>query len=161
LTPRPSLASLPALLEQVEQVTFKKGQSGNPAGRRASVAARLTAELRSIVAADAKVIVKSIVESAKAGDVENRRAFLKLLPQAKWPTPFELPKIDGPSDIPGAVKAALGAAAKGDLSIEDSEKIIGMLSGLRQAYEGADLVAKLNEMQARLDEMVAQSGGQG
>jgi hypothetical protein len=102
-------------------VTFKKGQSGNSRGRKAGAIARLNAELRTIVAADAKTIVKSIVDQAKAGDAESRRAFLRhLLPQSKWPTPFELPPIAGPADLPIAVQAVLDAAAKGELSLEDA-----------------------------------------
>jgi Family of unknown function (DUF5681) len=82
---------------------FQKGKSGNPAGRGKGKRATLTAELHQAVATDAMPIVRSIIASAKAGDVESRRAFLKLLPQGKWPTPFTRPAISGPADIPGAV----------------------------------------------------------
>ena len=95
---------------------FQKGQSGNPQGRRAGATARVTVGLRELVAKDAKAIVKSVIESAKAGDVESRRIFMRhLLPQSSWPTPFDLPKIDGPADLPRAVQAAIDAAAEGDL----------------------------------------------
>jgi Family of unknown function (DUF5681) len=141
-------------------VTFKKGQSGNSRGRRRGATARVTAELRTIVAADAKTIVKSVIDQAKAGDAESRRAFLRhLLPQSKWPSPFAMPEINGPGDIPQGVKTALAAASAGALSLEDAERIVGLLNGLRVAYEGADLAAKLDAMQAKLDEMVARSGG--
>ena len=76
---------------------FQKGKSGNPEGRKESKSARFTAELQQAVAADAMPIVKSIIASAKAGDVESRRAFLKLLPQGRWPTFFDVPSI---ADIP-------------------------------------------------------------
>jgi hypothetical protein len=56
---------------------FRKGQSGNPAGRKKGVATRLVGELQQAVAADAMTIVKSIIASAKSGDVESRRAFLR------------------------------------------------------------------------------------
>ena len=132
-----------------------EGPKRQSKGRRAGATARVTTELREIVAADAKVIVKSVIESAKAGDVESRRAYLRhLLPQSKWPMPFDLPAINGPADIPQAVQMALDAAAKGNLSLEDAERVVGLLTGLRQAYEGADLAARMDEMAAKLDALM-------
>ena len=94
-------------------MTWRKGESGNPKGRKPGLALKLTTELRAIVSKDAKEIVSSIIAAAKAGDVEARRVFARhFLPQTKWPTVFDLPPIDGPADIPGAVKAMLDAAAK-------------------------------------------------
>jgi len=129
---------------------FQKGQSGNPAGRVKGKAALLAAELRKIVSADARAIVKSISEQAKAGDTESRRVFIKLLPQARWPTPFSLPKIAGPCDLPQAVSAVLEAAAAGHLTLEDAERAVGLLAGLRQAYEGANLATRVDEISKRL-----------
>ena len=92
---------------------FQKGKSGNPAGRKKGAATRIVAELQQVVSADAKEIVRSIVAQAKAGDMESRRAFLKLLPQGRWPTPFMLPPIAGPHDIPPAIGAVLDGGVRG------------------------------------------------
>ena len=101
---------------------FQKCQSGNPSGRKPGLTHLITAELREIVAKDAKAIVKSIVEQAKASDAESRCTFVRhLLPQSSWPTPFDLPSINGPADLPQAIQAVLDAAAKGDLSLEEAE----------------------------------------
>ena len=86
----------------MDDVTFRKGQSGNKAGRPRGAVNSLVGEIHSIVAAEAKPILQSVIAQAKAGDIEARRVFLKLLPQGKWPAPF-LPPIDGPADIPAAV----------------------------------------------------------
>ena len=77
-------------------MTFQKGKSGNPAGRKKGAATHIIAELQRAVSADAKPIVRSIIAQAKAGDMESRRVFLKLLPQGRWPTPFTLPEITSP-----------------------------------------------------------------
>jgi hypothetical protein len=140
-------------------MTWVKGISGNPRGRKAGATHLITAELRGLVSRDAKGIVTSIIKAAKAGDIESRRAFLRyLLPQSKWPTPFELPPINGPADLPRAVQTALDAAAKGDMSLEDAERIVALLAGLRAAYEGADMAARLEEMAAKLDALARQAG---
>jgi hypothetical protein len=136
---------------------FQKGKSGNPEGRKRSKSARLTAELHQAVAADAMPIVRSIIASAKAGDTESRRAFLKLLPQGRWPTSFALPTIAGPPDIPAAVDAVLKAASEGDLSLDDAERVVGIINALRQAYETTALAAQLNEMKKQLADLVARA----
>jgi hypothetical protein len=114
---------------------FQKGKSGNPGGRKKGAATRIVAELQQVVSADAKEIVRSIVAQAKAGDVESRRAFLKLLPQGKWPTVFDLPKIAGPHDVPRAIDAVLKAASKGDLCLEDADRVVGIINAMRQSFE--------------------------
>jgi hypothetical protein len=141
-------------------VTFKKGESGNPQGRKLGAVAMVTTQLRAVIAKDAKAIVESITASAKAGDIESRKMFVRLLPQSSWPVTFDLPKIESIADIPQAVRSALEAASAGKLTIEDAEKIIGLLNGLRAAYEGLDLVKRLDEMQMKLDALTTQAGGQ-
>jgi hypothetical protein len=137
-------------------MTWRKGESGNPKGRKPGLALKLTTELRAIVSKDAKEIVASIITAAKAGDVEARRVFARhFLPQTKWPTVFDLPPVDGPAGIPGAVKAVLDAAAEGDIALEDAERVIGLLAGLRAAYESADLAARLDKVQTQLEELAA------
>jgi Family of unknown function (DUF5681) len=138
-------------------VTFQKGRSGNPAGRGKGRRANLTAELHQAVAADPMPIVRSIIAQAKTGDIESRRAFLKLLPQGKWPTPFERPKIAGPADIPKAIDAVLDAASRGDITVDDAEKVIGMINAMRLAYETTSLADQIEAMREQLEDLKANS----
>jgi hypothetical protein len=110
-----------------------EGPKRQSRGGKKGLASHLTTELHKAVAADAMTIVKSIIASAKAGDIESRRAFLKLLPQGKWPTPFDRLAITSPADVPKAIDAVIDAAGAGDLSLDDAEKVVGMIDSLRQA----------------------------
>jgi hypothetical protein len=138
-------------------VTLKKGQSGNPSGRRKGAAARIAYELQEILAADAKGILRSVVAQAKAGDMESRRAVLRLLPQGKWPTPFERPAISGPNDIPKAIDAVLDAASRGDITVDDAEKVIGIINAMRLAYETTSLADQIEAMRGQLEDLKANS----
>jgi hypothetical protein len=80
-----------------------------------------------------------------------------LLPHGKWPTPFERPKIAGPQDIAPAIDAVLGAAAKGDLSVDDAEKVIGIINAMRLAYETTSLADQIEAMREQLEDLKANS----
>lgn len=109
---------------------------------------------------DAEAIIKTVVEKAKAGEPWAAKLVIeRIIPPARdRTTPFALPSIAGPADLPIAVQAVLDAAAKGELSLEDGEKIVGLLAGLRAAYESADLAARMVEMEARLAALTAGAG---
>jgi hypothetical protein len=138
---------------------YKKGESGNPSGRKPGAVAMVTSQLRSVIAKDAAEIVRSITAQAKAGDVESRRIFVRLLPQSSWPVTFDLPKIDSVAEVPTAIRGVLQAASEGRINLDDAERVVGLLNSLRQAYEGVDMVAKMAEMEARLTALVSGAGG--
>jgi hypothetical protein len=121
---------------------------------------RATLMAERLMSADAEAIVKKVVAAAKAGEPWAAKLVIeRIIPPARdRATPFDLPPIAGPGDLPRAVQAVLDAASKGDLSIEDGERIVSLIGGLRQAFEASDLAAKLDAMQAKLDEMTARSG---
>jgi hypothetical protein len=77
---------------------------------------------------------------------------------SRHPTPFELPRIEGPADLPRAAQAVLAAAAKGDLALGDANDAIGILNGLRQTYETADLAAQLREMREQFEDLKIKAG---
>jgi hypothetical protein len=52
----------------------------------------------------------------------------------------------------------LDAAAKGDLSLDDAERVVGIINGLRQAYETTSLAVKLDEMKKQLEDLTAKTG---
>jgi hypothetical protein len=112
---------------------------------------------------DAAAIIKKLVAKALAGEPWAVRFVAeRIIPPARdRATPFELPPITGLGDVPQAVQAVLDAGARGDLSLEDAERIVALLAGLRAAYEGASMAERLAELEARLAALTAQSGGQG
>jgi hypothetical protein len=130
---------------------------GKPLGARHK--ATLMAE--KLFSADTAAIIKKVVASAKAGEPWAAKLVIeRIIPPARdRATPFSLPPIKGSGDLPQAVQTVLDAAAKGDLSLEDGERVIALLSGLRQAYEGADMAQRLDEMAAKLDALTAKAAG--
>jgi hypothetical protein len=142
---------------------FSPGRSANPSGKPKGARHRATMMAEKLLDKDAAEIIKKLVEKAKNGEPWAVRFVAeRIIPPARdRATPFSLPKIDGPADLPRAVQAVVDATSAGDLSIEDGERVIALLTGLRQAYEGASMAERLAEMEARLAALTAHAGGQG
>ncbi|HEX3000318.1 MAG TPA: DUF5681 domain-containing protein [Armatimonadota bacterium] len=77
---------------------FKKGQSGNPAGKPPGLG-RLT-ELRRLIASHSLDLIEAVVKSAKDGDTAAQKMLLERLVPAFRPidAPIAVPRSDDPAD---------------------------------------------------------------
>jgi hypothetical protein len=106
-----------------------------------------------LLLADIEEIAKTVVREAKAGaHWACRLVIMAVLPPARERlTPFQLPKVAGPADLPGAVVTVIGAAASGEITLAEAERVARLLEGLRLAYETRDLATEVEAMRAEVD----------
>jgi hypothetical protein len=94
---------------------FKKGQSGNPAGRKPGTLTKQD-KLRLQIAEGVPGILKAMQAKAEAGDTAAAKLLLeRTLPPLKTvdtPAPLSLGK--GPADLAGTAQAVLTALAAGE-----------------------------------------------
>jgi hypothetical protein len=113
---------------------WKKGQSGNPHGRRAKGLA--TAErLRNALVNELPDILAAVVKSAKGGDVQAARAILeRVLPSLK---PIEVPAMLGrfAGTLTEQGQAVLQAMAKGALTPGQAAQVLGALASQTRIVE--------------------------
>src|SRR3954470_16848279 len=97
---------------------FKKGQSGNPAGKPKGARHRTTMAVDALLEGEAETITRKAVELAKAGDTVALRLCMDRLapPRRDRPVPFTLPKLDTVADAKAASAAILEAVAEGELT---------------------------------------------
>lgn len=126
---------------------FKKGQSGNPAGRPSS--ANSIAKLRAEIAKDIPAIIAKQVELAKAGDAQAARLLLeRVLPPVRaseQPVPISLP-TEGLVDQGRAVMAAAGA---GELAPGQASQLLAGLASLAKLVETEELEKRLTALESR------------
>ncbi len=126
-----------------------KASRGKPPGarHRASVLAE------KIFADDIKSICEVVTREAKAGaNWACKLVVERILPPAKdRPTPFPLPAINSPADLPPLALRLLEAVADGALTPAEGDALIGMVDKLRAAYKSADMAQEIAELRAEIE----------
>jgi hypothetical protein len=128
---------------------WRKGQSGNPHGRRAKGLA--TAErLRNALVKDLPGILEGLVKAAKGGDMAAARTILdRVLPPLKAiETPAFLDPLEGSLADQG--QAVLGAMAGGALAPGQAALILGAIAAQARVVEVDELGRRLEALEQRM-----------
>jgi hypothetical protein len=128
---------------------WRKGQSGNPNGRRAKGLA--TAErLRNALVKELPDILRTVVEAAKNGDMTAAKTILeRVLPPLKAveaPTLLEFPT----DTLSNQGQAILQAMASGALSPGQAVQLLGAMSAQAKIVEVDDMARRLTELERRV-----------
>jgi hypothetical protein len=123
-------------------MTFKPGESGNPAGRPKGIVDKRS-ELRSLLETHAKEIIEKLIERAKYGDdVAMRLCVERLIPRIKSDEGinFELPegRIDTGDNMLQIANDLTQAVASGQLTLEEADKFTDFLRHQRRLIEEAE-----------------------
>ncbi|STX37711.1 DUF5681 domain-containing protein [Legionella feeleii] len=128
---------------------FKKGQSGNPGGKKPGTINKRT-QLGKLLEPYAEDLVIKAVELALAGDVHAIKICLdRLIPKAtNLPVQFEMNGIDIDSldNLSIIGKRIMTLIASGNITPEDGQRVIGVLDAQRKFIEHVDIVRKLDEL---------------
>ena len=130
------------------RTSFRKGRSGNPAGRpkgsgRFRGGARVAAML---LDSHAELLAETAIEMALAGDPVAVRFCLGRLIGTRRGQPLVLddagdfPAVSGPGDLGAAVAAVTAALAEGRITPEEALHLSQMLDGLPQLFDAARTV---------------------
>jgi hypothetical protein len=129
---------------------WRKGQSGNPHGRRPKGLATVE-RLRNALIGDLPDILSAVVTAAKGGDLQAARTILeRVLPPLKAvESPVTLDAIEGNLSQQGA--AILGAMAGGTLTPAQTAQILGALAQQAKIVEVDELSRRLTALEQRVD----------
>ena len=125
-------------------MTFKKGKSGNPAGRpRGSGRAD---KLRRAIEGDLEGIIKAMVTAARDGDVSAAKLLLdRAIPALKpMDTPLSLPTAGSLSETGAAILAAVG---DGKATPDQAAKLLQGLGALARVDEVTELRKRLDSLE--------------
>jgi hypothetical protein len=137
--------------KKISPHTWKKGQSGNPAGKKAGSRNKATLAVLALMEAGAKDITQSVVAAAKGGDLTAARMILDRLapPMRERPIALDLPSTDTAKGISEAQQAILRAVSDGELTPGEASTLSGVVESHRKALETVELEARIAALEER------------
>jgi hypothetical protein len=132
-------------------MAFKKGQSGNPAGRPAGGVNKVT-RLREQIAEALPEIIRGLIVQARTGDsgaakLLLERAIPALKPQTE-PVVLNVSGKDSPSDIGRLI---VDMTSRGEITPDNSALLLSALSTQVKLTEADELAARVHELEKLLN----------
>ena len=130
---------------------WKKGQSGNPAGKKPGSRNKATQLVLAMMEGGAEQITQTIIDAAKAGDLSAARLVLERLapPMRERPITLDLPATDTANGISTAQAVILQAAADGELLPGEAATLAGILESRRKAFETQELESRITALEEK------------
>ena len=135
-------------------MTFKPGQSGNPAGRPVGSRNSASIAMDALLDGEAKAITDKCIEMAKAGDSAALRLCMERLvpPRKDRVVCFEIPPLERPSDCIPIMAAIMRGVAAGDLTPGEAAALSKILDSYTRAVELADLAERVTKLEQQRGE---------
>ena len=130
-------------------MTWRKGASGNPAGRPKGSFNKATLAALSILEGEAEAITRKAIELATSGDIQAIRLCVeRLVPRAKEvPLSVHIPPIRSPVDATQTIPTLIEKLASGELLPSEVESICRVLEQYRKQYETNELEERLQKLE--------------
>lgn len=131
--------------------TFKKGTSGNPAGKPKGAKDRRT-ELRELLKPHAGKLMKKAVDLALAGDTTALRICIdRLIPPVRENRlSIALPEVKDVAGCAAAQAAVLHAVSIGELLPGEAEALSSLIEHQRRGLESSDHEARMRAIEEKL-----------
>ena len=128
---------------------FKKGKSGNPAGRPQGARNRATLAAEALLDGEAEALTRKVVELALEGDRSALRMCLDrvLPPRRERYVNFNLPPMKSVEDSVHAMNAIADAVASGDITVGEAAEIGKFVESFVKVIEARDFERRLTDLE--------------
>jgi Family of unknown function (DUF5681) len=126
-------------------MTFRAGESGNPAGRAVGSRNRKTLAVEAALFDHAEALVKNLVDRALAGEpAAMRLAMERVLPAGRGrPLPIDLPPVRSAEDAQAAAAVIMAALKEGAISAREAVDLLRVIEGLTRLTGAIDVIKKI------------------
>jgi hypothetical protein len=128
---------------------FRRGQSGNPAGKPKGTRHKITLAVQALFDGEAEEISRKAIEKAKEGDMTAIRLVLeRVLPARKdSPVSFDLPGMNNADDATKAMGAIMSAVANGDITPSEGSEAAKLVGLYIDTLKTADLEKRIKQIE--------------
>lgn len=128
---------------------FRRGVSGNPAGKPKGTRHKVTQLAEKLMQDDAENIVNAVLKAARNGDMTAARLVLDRIAPARRDNPvrFELPEIGTAAEAAKAMGALVAAVAAGELTPSEAEQVAKIVDAYVRSLEANDFEARLQALE--------------
>ena len=132
---------------------FRKGSSGNPAGRPPGARNRATLAVEALLAGEAEKLSRKAVEMALEGNGVALRLCLDRIapPRRGRPVSLDIGAVKTPADLADAQAVVLTAMANGEITSEEAADVARVIEAVGSAYERRELESRLAALEQRTD----------
>ena len=130
---------------------FRKGQSGNPAGKPIGARHKTTLLAEKLMQDDTENIVNAVLAAARNGDMTAARIVLDRIAPARRDNPvsFALPKIENAADAAKAMAAILEAVTNSHLTPGEAEQVARIVEGYIKSLEASEFESRLKALEKK------------
>lgn len=131
---------------------FKKGQSGNPAGKPKGCRARATIIAEQLIDEEGEAVVRSVIDAAKGGDMTAARIVVERLipPRKDRPISFSAPQISDAASVTEAMGKLLASVAEGEITPMEAASVGKLVEAYVKSLETRDLEERIAILERRV-----------
>jgi hypothetical protein len=134
---------------------FKKGVSGNPAGRPVGSRNKTTLACEQLLEGESEELIRVAVKHAKKGNIHALRLCLERVvpPRKERSIHLELRPISSLQDLPIQFQDIAAAIAEGRITPAEGESISNILTSHAQTMERVEMDRRVAELEAHISEV--------
>jgi hypothetical protein len=128
---------------------WKKGQSGNPAGKKPGTRHRATIAIEQLLDGEGEALTRKAIELAKDGDLVAIKLCLdRILPPRKSrAVNIDLPAVDTCAGVEQAQAVIVRVVAEGEITPDEGSTLSSILEARRKSIETNEHEVRLNRLE--------------
>jgi hypothetical protein len=128
---------------------WKKGQSGNPAGKKPGTRHRATLAIENLLDGEGEALTRKAIELAKNGDLMAIKLCLDRIcpPRKSRLINIDLPAVDTGGGVSQAQAVVIQAVGEGKIALDEGQALSSILEARRKALETQDHEERLNKLE--------------
>lgn len=133
------------------QGRFKKGQSGNPAGKPKGARHKTTLAVQALLDGEAEIITRKAIELAAGGDITAIRLCLERIAPAQKDSSvqIDIPAIASVGDSSRALAVIIEAVSHGEITPSEGDALAGLIEKCRKLMETELLETRIAALEGK------------